>query len=181
MSRIGKQLIVVPEKTEVKIDGQNISVKGPKGELRMVLHRLVSAALDGQTLTIKVKNKNNREDRALWGLSASLVKNMVIGVNDGFSKKLEINGVGFNATAAGGNLLLNLGFSHPVNFAIPAGIEIKTAANEITVSGADKQLVGEITAQIRKLKLPEPYKGKGIKYSDEHLLRKAGKAAAAKS
>ncbi|MEK7167828.1 MAG: 50S ribosomal protein L6, partial [Patescibacteria group bacterium] len=130
---------------------------------------------------LSIKDEKERKQKALWGLFGSLIRNMITGVTVGFTKQLEINGIGFNAAVNGKNLLLNVGFSHPVNFAIPEGIEIKVEKNLISVSGRDKQLVGEISAQIRKIKKPEPYKGKGIKYLNEHIIRKAGKTAAAKS
>lgn len=178
MSRIGKQLIEVPSGVEVKISDDEILVKGPKGELKQSLHRQVSAELADNTVTVKVKDEKDRAQKALWGLFASLIKNMIIGVTDGFSKQLEINGVGFKAAVADKKLVLNVGFSHPVEFDIPDGLEIKVDGNNITISGADKQLVGEIAAQIRKVKKIEPYKGKGIKYIDEEIKRKVGKATA---
>ena len=177
MSRVGKQLIEISDGVDVKIDGNLIVVKGPKGELTQELHPNVSVDIKDKIVSVKVKDENNKAQRSLWGLFASLIVNMIEGVKNGFSKKLEINGVGFKAAMAGKKLTLNVGFSHPVEFDVPDGIEIKVDGNIIDISGIDKQQVGEVAAQIRKVKKPEPYKGKGIKYIDEHIRRKAGKAA----
>jgi len=178
MSRIGKQLIEVPSGVEVKINDDAVVVKGPKGELTQLLHKDVLVELKDNIVTVKVKDEKDNAQKALWGLFASLIKNMISGVSEGFSKQLVITGVGFKAAVAGKTLTLNVGFSHPVEFDIPDGIEIKVEGENITISGADKQLVGEVAAQIRKVKKTEPYKGKGIKYSDEEIKRKVGKAAA---
>jgi len=178
MSRVGKQLIEIPNGVEAKVEGNLVSVKGPKGELNQELHPLVSVEIKENILTVKVKDETIKSQRALWGLFASLIKNMVIGVTDGFEKKLEINGVGYKAAVSGRKLTLNVGFSHPVEYDIMDGVDIKVEGNVITINGIDKQSVGETAAQIRKVKKPEPYKGKGIKYSDEVVRRKAGKAAA---
>lgn len=178
MSRIGKQLITLPAGVTAVIEDQSIFIKGPKGELRQAIHPKVIIEQKDGVLNVSVKDSANRPQRALWGLFGSLVANMVTGVTTGFSKKLEITGVGFKAAASGKNLTLNVGYSHPVNFPIPTGIEVQTEGNVITVSGIDKQLVGEIAAQIRQTKKTEPYKGKGIKYVGEIVRRKAGKAAA---
>ncbi|OGY44396.1 MAG: 50S ribosomal protein L6 [Candidatus Buchananbacteria bacterium RIFCSPHIGHO2_02_FULL_40_13] len=177
MSRIGKQQIKIPSGVEVKADDKVVIVKGPKGELKQIIHPFVTIEVNGDLAVIKVKDENNKQQRALWGLFASLLNNMIIGVTQGFSKQLEINGVGFKALAAGRKLNLNVGFSHPVEYNIPEGIEVKTEGNLITITGIDKQLVGEITAQIRKIKKPEPYKGKGLKYVGEEIKKKAGKTA----
>ncbi|MDO8669138.1 MAG: 50S ribosomal protein L6 [Candidatus Buchananbacteria bacterium] len=177
MSRVGKQQIKIPSSVEVKIDGRVVSVKGPKGLLKQELHPVVSVEIAGGFLTVKVQDENNKQQRSLWGLFASLLDNMVLGVTVGFSKQMEINGVGFKANAVGKKLVLNVGFSHPVEYNIPDGIEVKTEGNTINVSGIDKQLVGEVAAQIRKIKKPEPYKGKGIRYTGEEVRKKAGKAA----
>jgi large subunit ribosomal protein L6 len=178
MSRIGKQLITVPDGVAIKLDGQILAVKGPKGELRQAIHPQVKVNIQDNVIGLNVDHPENKQDNALWGLFGSLIKNMITGVTVGFSKKLEINGIGFKAAVSGQKLVLNVGFSHPVDFKIPAGISVKTEANFIEVSGADKQLVGEVAAQIRRIKKPEPYKGSGIKYADEQLRRKAGKTAA---
>ena len=178
MSRIGKQLIVIPAGVEVKIEDGIVTVKGPKGQLIQKLHPAVSVEKNDKTLSVKIQNEADKSQRALWGLFGSLVKNMVIGVTEGYTVKLEINGVGMKAAASGKQLVLNVGYSHPVEYAIPAGTAITVEGNVISVSGIDKQLVGETAAQIRKIKKVEPYKGKGIKYVGEKFIKKAGKAAA---
>ncbi|MBI4457755.1 50S ribosomal protein L6 [Candidatus Uhrbacteria bacterium] len=177
MSRVGKKILPIPKEVDVRIEGSEVKVKGPKGQLSLVLHPHVSAAVADGNLTVDVKDHENVKDRALWGLFRRLIGNMVTGVTKGFSKQLEINGVGFRAAAAGKNLKLEVGFSHDVNFAIPEGINVVVEKNLITVTGIDRQLVGETAAQIRRIKKPEPYKGKGIKYVDEVIKRKAGKSA----
>lgn len=178
MSRIGKQLISLTSGVTAKAADGFIYIKGPKGELKQEIHPQVLVTIDNDSVSVRVKNENEKDQRALWGLYGSLIKNMVSGVTQGFSKKMEIAGVGFNAVASGKKLTLKVGFSHPVEFVAPEGIEIKTEGNAITVSGIDKQLVGETAARIRKIKKPEPYKGKGIKYAGEQIRRKAGKTAA---
>jgi large subunit ribosomal protein L6 len=178
MSRVGKQLIEMPQGVEAKVEDNTLVVKGPKGELKQELHPLVKFEIKDNILTTKVENEKNKSQRALWGLFASLAKNMVIGVTEGFTKKLEINGVGYKAAVSGKKLILNVGYSHPVEYDIIDGVDITVEGNVVTISGIDKQLIGETAAQIRKVRKPEPYKGKGIKYSDEQILRKAGKTAA---
>lgn len=180
MSRIGKQPIIIPEKVEVKIDGNLIMVKGPKGELERFLPNQIKAKIEDNKILILPVSENtlaNKKIMALWGLSRALVANMVKGVKEGYEKRLEIQGIGFRAAVQGNNLVLNLGFSHPVEFATPKGIEFKIEKNIIIVSGADKELVGQTAATIRALKKPEPYKGKGIRYQDEIVKIKAGKKA----
>ena len=185
MSRIGKKPILIPKNVEIKINGDEISAKGPKGELSLSLPSELSISLkesgaegkEGQELTIGVKKKTKRSP-ALWGLFRSLAFNLVLGVSDGFEKKLEINGVGYRASVEGKKIILNIGFSHPVEVEAPNGIEFKVEKNIITVSGADKQLVGQTAAKIRAQRKPEPYKGKGIKYLDEVIRRKSGKKVA---
>lgn len=179
MSRIGKKPIAIPKGVEIKIDQSLITVKGPKGEISEKIHPHVTVSLADNEANISVKNPEEKADKALWGLYGSLMKNMVIGVTAGFEKKLEINGVGFRAQVSGTNLSLNLGFSHQVEFEIPKGIKVEVDKNLISISGIDKQLVGETAARVRALKPPEPYKGKGIKYIDETIIKKAGKAAKA--
>ncbi len=179
MSRIGKLPILVPDGVTVNVDGQTVNVTGPKGTLTMTVHRRVSLHLTERQLTVSVVDAEAQSDRALWGLTRMLVANMITGVTAGYQKQLEINGVGFKAQVSGQNLILNLGFSHPVNFPIPAGITITVEKNVVTIGGIDKQLVGETAATIRRLKKPEPYKGKGIKYLDEVIRRKAGKVVKA--
>ncbi|MFA5128911.1 MAG: 50S ribosomal protein L6 [Patescibacteria group bacterium] len=179
MSRIGKKLIPVPKGVEVKIEQAFVLVKGPKGELKETIHPRVSIVLENNELKITVKDPELKSDKALWGLYGSLIKNMIIGVTVGFEKKLEINGVGYKAALSGEKIVLNLGFSHPVDFPLPKGIAAGIDKNIISISGIDKRLVGAVASEIRALKPPEPYKGKGIKYVDEVIVKKAGKAAKA--
>lgn len=176
MSRIGKKPIKLPEQVEVKVESGEITIKGPKGSLKQALLPQISATIDGPELKVLIKDENDNQQRALWGLFRSLISNMVLGVTQGFAKQLEINGIGFKAAVSGQNLVLNVGFSHPVNYAIPADVIISVDKNIINVSGIDKQRVGQIAAEIRAIKKPEPYKGKGIKYLEEVIRRKAGKA-----
>jgi large subunit ribosomal protein L6 len=177
MSRIGKAPITVPGGVDVAITGQTIVVKGPKGELSRELSDLVSISADGDTLQVE-RVDDSREARAMHGLMRSLVANMVTGVTEGFRKELDIVGVGYRAAAKGSNALeLALGFSHPVNVTAPEGIEfVVPQPTRIEVHGIDKQLVGQVAADIRAWRKPEPYKGKGVRYVDEHVRRKAGKA-----
>jgi large subunit ribosomal protein L6 len=177
MSRIGKLPIKIPAGVNASIIGDYISVSGPKGELKEKTVSSVIIVIAEGEIKVSVKNPEEKNDRALWGLYASLIKNMIQGVTAGYEKKLEINGVGYRASASGKKLVLNVGYSHPVEFDLPSGIEASVAGNVITVSGIDKQLVGETAAQIRKIRKPEPYKGKGIKYSGEIIRRKAGKSS----
>ncbi len=178
MSRIGNATIPVPSGVDITIDGQNISTKGPKGELSYTMPDGISASVDGEELTLARPN-DERESKALHGLARSLVNNMVIGVTEGFRKDLEIIGVGYRAAAKGKNGLdLQLGFSHPVVYNAPDGIEFEVPDQQkISVIGIDKQAVGQVAAEIRAFRKPEPYKGKGIRYVGEHVIRKAGKAA----
>jgi len=178
MSRIGKQPIVVPDGVEIKLEAGKITVKGPKGELTRDLQPLVSVTRQDNQLLLTVKNTLDKKQKSLWGLFRQLIANMILGVIEGFSKKLEINGIGYKAAVSGETLVLQLGYSHPIEYKIPKGIEIRVEKNIINVSGADKQLVGQTAAEIRALRKPEPYKGKGIKYIDEVIRRKVGKAAA---
>jgi len=175
MSRIGKLPIQVPAGVTITNDGKTISVTGPKGTLSQDLLDGITVAQDGNVLTVTRKN-----DEALYkarhGLIRSLINNLVMGVTTGFEKKLEVNGVGFRVALMGTNLKLNLGFSHDIIFAIPQGITITIDQNIITVSGINKQQVGQVASEIRAFKKPEPYKGKGIKYIDERVLRKSGKS-----
>ncbi|HBW73669.1 MAG: 50S ribosomal protein L6 [Candidatus Magasanikbacteria bacterium GW2011_GWA2_45_39] len=177
MSRVGKKPIQIPEDVTVTIKDANFVVKGPKGTLSLQLHPHITIAQDGSVLNIMVQDPDLVDDRALWGLFGSLVRNMISGVVSGFEKSLEINGVGFKAAVKGKNLELSLGFSHVVVFPIPEGIIIAVEKEIIKVNGIDKALVGQTAARIRGLKKPEPYKGKGIRYTDEIIRRKAGKAA----
>lgn len=178
MSRIGSSPITVPSGVDVSVDGQSVLVKGSKGELSITLPGETTASLDDAVLTLARPNDES-ESKALHGLARSLVNNMIIGVTEGFQKKLEIVGVGYRAQAKGSSALeLQLGFSHPVSIKAPDGIEFEVPQQtEIIVKGIDKQLVGQVAADIRKWRKPEPYKGKGIRYEGEHIIRKAGKAA----
>lgn len=178
MSRLGKLPIKIPAGTQVSIDKGVVTVKGPKGELKQELHKLVKIENTPEEVVVKVKNENDKEERSLWGLFRALINNMVVGVNSGYEKKLEIKGVGYKVVVVGNKINLSLGFSHPIEFPLPVGISALAEGNSLTISGIDKQLVGELAAQIRKLRKPEPYKGKGIRYSDEVIRRKAGKTAA---
>ena len=178
MSRLGKLPITIPSGTDLHVQDGFIIVKGPKGELRQRLHPLITVNIADGVATITVADAENKKNRALWGLYRVLTQNMVSGVNVLFEKKLEINGVGYKASVNGAALTLHVGYSHPVEFKAADGITVAIDKNIITVSGADKQLVGETAANIRKIRKPEPYKGKGIKYVDEIVRRKAGKTAA---
>jgi len=175
MSRIGKRPVAIPGGVTAAVDGQEIKVKGPKGELRHVLADQIMAKTGDDGIEIAMRADSN-EARAMWGMSRTLVANLVTGVTDGFSKTLEITGVGYRAAVKGQTLQLQLGFSHDVNYAIPQGIEVKCPKpTEIVVSGIDKQLVGQVAAEIRRYRPPEPYKGKGVRYAGEYILRKEGK------
>lgn len=177
MSRVGLKPITVPSAVTVKIDGGQISVKGPKGELQFPLSENVTPTLDNGTLTFARAN-DEKKVRAMHGLTRATVAWMVEGVSNGFTRNLQIEGVGFKVELRGKNLLLFLGYSHPILFMPPAGVEFKvTSPTVFSVSGADKQLVGEIASKVRKLRPPEPYKGKGIRFEGEYVRRKAGKAA----
>jgi large subunit ribosomal protein L6 len=175
MSRIGKKPIQIPAGVEVKLDGQTVTARGPKGELVYQVHPHVSIKQDSQTLILSIPDTENKKDKALWGTNRQLVQNILIGVSQGYQRQLEINGVGYRAEVKGDTLVLNVGYSHPVEFKLPAGVSAKVEKNLITLEGIDKQLVGETAANIRKIRKPEPYKGKGIKYVEEVIIRKAGK------
>ena len=177
MSRIGKKPITIPAGVDVKVNGNEVSVKGPKGELKNTFNADMSIALEGNEITV-TRPSDSKEHRALHGLTRTLVANMVEGVANGYSKTLEVNGVGYRVQKQGKNLVMNLGFSHQVIMEEPAGIAIEVPnPNQIIISGADKQQVGQFAAEVREKRPPEPYKGKGIKYADEHIRRKEGKAA----
>lgn len=175
MSRIGKKIIELPEGVSVTLAGGEVQVKGPKGELKRVFPRGVSVEVKDKTVEVHIADIENRQQRAFWGLSRALLANMVEGVSKGFVKKLEIKGIGYKAEVKGTTLVLNVGFSHQVEFKPAAGITITVEKNIITVTGIDKQVVGETAANIRKIRKPEPYKGKGIRYVDEQVRQKAGK------
>lgn len=175
MSRIGKKPIAIPANVTATIDGGLISVKGPKGTLTMPLVDDISYTVEDGSISVKPANDTKRA-RAFWGMQRTMVQNLVTGVTDGFSKVLEITGVGYRAASQGKVLNLQLGYSHHVNFAIPDGIEIKTPdQTTVEISGIDKQMVGQVAAEIRRWRKPEPYKGKGIKYRGEYIFRKEGK------
>lgn len=177
MSRLGKLPIKLPAGVQATIKEKEISFKGPKGEMKIMINPLIEVKVENNEVIMAPYDKKAKNASAVWGLVWSLVRNSVIGVSEGFTKKLEINGVGYRATAVPGKLNMNLGFSHPVEFKLPAGITASVEGNVISLSGVDKAIVGETAAQIRKIRKPEPYKGKGIKYTDEVIRRKAGKAA----
>ena len=177
MSRIGQLPIVVPAGVDVKIKGTHVRVKGPKGELQHTFPADMAISLEDGEVVVK-RPSDERTHRAFHGMTRSLINNMVLGVSTGFSKVLEINGVGYRAELEGNNLILNVGFSHPVKVEPPEGIEFEVDARtrQIVIKGYDKQVVGHVAADIRKVRPPEPYKGKGIKYLGERIRRKAGKA-----
>jgi large subunit ribosomal protein L6 len=175
MSRIGKLPVAVPPKVKVEIKGQKVFVEGPKGKLDFELPRRTTAKLDGANVVVS-RDGEDAEAKALHGLSRALVNNMVKGVSDGFVKKLEIQGVGFKAAVQGKNISLVLGYSHPLNYPIPDQIKVTVEENtKLTIEGPSKQLVGQVAAEIRSYYPPEPYKGKGVRYSDEKVIRKEGK------
>lgn len=180
MSRIGKQPIIIPNNVTVSIQGQTVNVKGPKGELVKEFNPAVQIALieenNEKRIAVTVLNESDKFVRAQWGTARAILQNMVKGVVETFSTQLEVNGVGYRVNMRGKDIVLNIGFSHEVPFIIPDGIEALIEGNIITIKGADKHLVGEIAANIRCLRKPEPYKGKGIRYVGEVVRRKAGKA-----
>lgn len=176
MSRVGKKPIIIPSGVTVEQKDETLTVTGPKGTLTLPIHPKVTISLNGSEAVVSVKKEQDKKERALWGLFRALVQNLVDGVTKGFEKKLEINGVGFKVALQGTHkLVMSLGFSHPVEVDVPKDLAVSVEKNLITISGADKQLVGQFAAEVRELKKPEPYKGKGIKYIDEVILRKAGK------
>ncbi|MBQ3151336.1 MAG: 50S ribosomal protein L6 [Clostridia bacterium] len=176
MSRIGKLPIVIPAGVDVAIDGSTVTVKGPKGELTRTVHSNITVEKDGNTITVTRPN-DEKLNRSLHGLTRTLVANMVAGVNEGFKKELEINGIGYRAAKEGKNLVLTVGYSHQVIMPEPDGVTVEVPApNKIIVLGADKQKVGQFAAEVREKRPPEPYKGKGIKYVDERIRMKEGKA-----
>ena len=176
MSRIGKKPVAMPSGVSAEVEGQTLTVKGPKGSLAMaLLDDLVTTSIEDGQISIKPIAPSQRS-RSAWGLQRTNVQNLVTGVTEGFTKVLEINGVGYRAQAQGKNLKLQLGYSHDVNYAVPDGVEVKTPdANTVEISGIDRQKVGQVAAEIRRWRKPEPYKGKGIKYRGEYIFRKEGK------
>ncbi len=180
MSRIGKLPIKIPSGVTVTLDGDEISVKGPKGTLSRTINPDVTVKLDGDIITVSRHNES-KKSRSLQGLTRALIANMVTGVSEGFKKELIVNGVGYKVDVKGKQLVMNLGFSHPIEFDIPEGIKVSVEKQKeirVTLEGHDKELLGLTAARIRQYRPPEPYKGKGIIYSDEVIIRKAGKAAA---
>ncbi len=178
MSRIGKLLRPIPSGVTVEVKGNELKIKGPKGELSLKLHPRVTVSVKENAIETKVVDENNGKDRALWGTFSSIVENMLLGVTQGFKRQLEVNGVGYKVSMKGNDLNLEVGYTHPVLVQAPVGVKFSVEKNVITVEGFDKQVVGEIAAQIRSVRKPEPYKGKGIKYAEEVIRRKAGKTAA---
>ncbi len=175
MSRIGKMPIEMPSGVTASLEGRILTVKGPKGEQSMELPPLSSVNIDGQTIQVERSN-DEKMQKAQHGLTRSLINNLVIGVTKGFTKELEVNGVGFKIRMEGKDLVMSLGFSHEIRYTIPEDVDVKVEKMDITVSGINKQRVGQIAAEIREFKKPEPYKGKGIKYKTERVVRKAGKS-----
>ena len=176
MSRIGRMPIAVPAGVDVKIDGSTVTVKGPKGTLTRTVNSTIKVELDNGVINV-TRPDDSKENRSLHGLNRTLIANMVKGVSEGFSKELEINGIGYRAAKQGKDLVLNIGYSHPVTMAEPDGITVEVPGpNKIVISGPDKQKVGQFAAEVRGKRAPEPYKGKGIKYVDEVIRRKEGKA-----
>ena len=180
MSRIGKMPIDIPAGVEVKVDGSTVSVKGPKGTLTKTMHSNMTIAMEGNVSTVTRPN-DQKENRSLHGLTRTLIANMIEGVANGYKKELEINGIGYRAEMKGKDLVMKIGYSHDVVMPQPDGITVEVPApNKIIVSGVDKEKVGQFAAEVREKRLPEPYKGKGIKYVDEYVRRKEGKAGKGK-
>lgn len=176
MSRIAKKPIQIPEKTDVTVEGNEVRVKGPNGELVRTFRPIIDIAVEDGTVTVR-KKSDSKQARALWGTYASHIRNMMEGVNRPFEKKLEVNGIGYRVNVSGGKLVLSVGYSHDVELSIPDGLDVSVEKNVITISGINKEEVGLFAAQVRDVRKPEPYKGKGIKYSDEVIRRKEGKRA----
>ena len=180
MSRIGRKPINIPAGVEVKVNGSEVSVKGPKGALSQTFNPKMNIAVEGSEIVV-TRPDDEKESRSLHGLTRTLVHNMIVGVTEGYKKSLDVNGVGYRVALEGGKLVMNLGFSHQVTMEAPEGITIEVPnQNQIVISGYDKQLVGQFAAEVREKRPPEPYKGKGIKYSDEVIRRKVGKTGAKK-
>ncbi len=180
MSRIGRAPITIPAGVEVKVDGSTVTVKGPKGTLTKTMHSNMTIAMEGNVITVTRPN-DQKENRSLHGLTRTLIANMIEGVANGYKKELEINGIGYRAEMKGKDLVMKIGYSHDVVMPQPEGITVEVPApNKIIVTGADKEKVGQFAAEVREKRLPEPYKGKGIKYVDEYIRRKEGKAGKGK-
>ena len=178
MSKIGKKPITLPSGVDVKVNGSEVAIKGPKGELKRTISELVQVQVADGKIMVSLK-EFNKQNFPLWGLERALVNNMIKGVSEGFEETLELNGVGYKAIPKGNDLELTLGYSHTIPFKTPAGITFKVEKNVIKINGIDKELVGYVAAQIRKMKVPDPYKVHGVKYADEVIKTKAGKKAAA--
>jgi len=176
MSRVGKRPVTVASGIEVSVDGTCLVAKKGNLEKRLETHGRVGISIEGSEVIFERRGEE-KQDAAFWGTYRALFNNIIIGLDQGYKKALEINGVGYRAAVEGKKLVLQLGFSHPVNYDIPEGLEMKVEKNVITITGTDKQVVGQAAAEIRSFRPPEPYKGKGVKYTDEHIIRKAGKAA----
>ncbi len=179
MSRIGKLPVGVPDKVEVKVNGLSVSVKGPNGQLEYTFADSVNIELKDKEVLVTPVNES-KKSISMWGTARTLINNMVVGVTTGFTKSLEYNGVGYKAAVSGNKLTLNLGYSHPIEYTLPEGVSAKVNKNIIDISGANKELVGFVAAKVRSFRPPEPYKGKGVKYADEHIIRKAGKTGGKK-
>ncbi len=179
MSRIGRAPIAIPAGVDVVVDGSTVTVKGAKGTLTRTMHSNITITKDGDVINVARPN-DNKENRSLHGLTRTLIANMIEGVSNGYKKELEINGIGYRAEVKGNTLVMKIGYSHDVNMEAPEGITVEVNGNKVTVSGADKQKVGQFAAEIREKRPPEPYKGKGIKYVDEYIRRKEGKAGKGK-
>jgi len=177
MSRIGKQPVNIPEGVQVSIKDNVIEVSGPKGKLTENLVPMVNVEIKDKEILVSVKNETNKEERSRWGLQRSLINNMVVGVTEGFSKQLEVNGVGYKVVLQGKKIVLNVGYSHPVNYDLPEEVDAQIEKNVITLTSFNKQSLGQAAAEIRSVRKPEPYKGKGIKYMEEVIRRKEGKVA----
>ena len=175
MSRIGKMPVIIPEKVNVKLEGILLNVKGPKGELSYEVSSKVIVKIEGNEVKVLPQN-GSKNVKAMWGTARTLINNMIKGVSIGFKKSLEFNGIGYKAQVKGASLVLNLGYSHPIDYKLPSGISVTVVKNVIDVAGIDKELVGFAAAKIRSFRPPEPYKGKGVKYVDEVIIRKAGKS-----
>ena len=191
MSRIGKKLILIPGGVDIKVEAQKVTARGPKGELYLEVHKGIAVEIKDNQLFVTPKTRTiksgeevynaGKKAKALWGLTRALLANIVEGVNKGFEKKLEIHGIGYKARVEGDEIILNVGFSHPVNIKIPEELQVSVEKNIIIISGINKALVGQLSAVIRKVKPPEPYKGKGIRYQGEYIRRKVGKRVATTS
>ncbi len=174
MSRVGKKPVEIPEKVKVDYKNKVVTVKGEKGTLSSTVHPAMDLSIDDKAILV-IMEKQTRENMALQGMTRSIVANMVQGVTKGFERSLEINGIGYRAEVKGKTIVFNLGYSHPIDFELPAGVSADVAKSTVKISGIDKQLIGQTAARIRELRPPEPYKGKGIKYTEERIQRKAGK------